>query len=96
MNGSVSTGDTARNNGIKLQQGRFKLCIRKSFLTVKAVKCWTRLPREAMEAPSLKVFKCRLSRYFSGIVWKGMSSGWTKRSIETPRTCFSVILYIVL
>ncbi|KFR03233.1 hypothetical protein N306_07300, partial [Opisthocomus hoazin] len=47
-------------NGSKLQEGRFRLDIRKKFFTMSMVKHWNRLPREAVDAPSLEVFKARL------------------------------------
>uniref|UniRef100_A0A674KD07 Ankyrin repeat domain 35 n=1 Tax=Terrapene triunguis TaxID=2587831 RepID=A0A674KD07_9SAUR len=57
-----------RSNGLKLQQGRSRLDIRKKFLTVRVVKHWNKLPREVVESPSLELFKSRLDKCLSGMV----------------------------
>ena len=43
--------DNGRRNGFKLKEGR-NLDIRRKFFTMGVVKCWNRLPREAVYAPS--------------------------------------------
>ncbi|KFQ33712.1 hypothetical protein N332_06842, partial [Mesitornis unicolor] len=55
-------------NGFKLEDGRFRLEIRKKFFTVRVVRHWHRLPREAVDAPSLEVFKARLDRALGNLV----------------------------
>ncbi|KFR10444.1 hypothetical protein N306_14324, partial [Opisthocomus hoazin] len=55
-------------NGCKLKKGRFRLAIRKKFFTKRVVKHWNRLPREAVDAPSLEVFKARLDGALSNLV----------------------------
>ncbi|KFO80641.1 hypothetical protein N303_04583, partial [Cuculus canorus] len=47
-------------NAYKLERGRFRLDMRKNFFTMRVVRHWNRLPREAMDAPSLEMFKARL------------------------------------
>jgi len=65
--------DRTRWNGFKLKEGRFRLGIRKKFFTMRVVEHWHRLPREAVDAPSLEAFKTRLDRALSNLVWWKMS-----------------------
>jgi len=58
-----------RGNGFILEEGRFRLDIRKKFFTMRVVRHWHRLPREGVDAPSLEVFKVRLDRPLSKVVW---------------------------
>ena len=62
----VDSGRT-RENGFKLRQGRFRLDIRK-FFTQRVVTHWNRLPKEAVDAPSMEAFKARLDVALGSLV----------------------------
>jgi len=58
-----------RSNGFKPKEDRFRLDIRQKFFTMRVIKHWNRLPREAADVPSLEVFKARLDGALSNLVW---------------------------
>jgi len=60
--------DRTRGDCSKLNEGRFGLDIRNQFFTMRMVKHWNMLPREAVDAPSLGLFKARLDRALSNLV----------------------------
>jgi len=51
---------------MRLQQGCLRLNIRRNFFTQRVVTHWNRLPKEAVDAPSLEAFKA----------WAAWSAGW--------------------
>ncbi|KGL84927.1 hypothetical protein N309_03528, partial [Tinamus guttatus] len=44
-------------NRYKLKHRKFHLQVRKNFFPVRVTEPWNRLPREAVEPPSLEIFK---------------------------------------
>ncbi|KAF7241586.1 putative UDP-sugar transporter protein SLC35A5 [Varanus komodoensis] len=55
------------NNQVKLWQPRFRLDIRKSFLTVSAIGQWDQLLGEVVGSPTLEAFKKKLDSHLSGM-----------------------------
>ena len=45
-----------------MKDRRFRLDITGKFFTTRVVRCWNRLPGEAVDAPSLEMFKAKLDR----------------------------------
>ena len=51
-----------------MREGRFRLDVRGKFFTMRVVRCWHRLPRQVVDAPSLEVFKARLDGALGSLV----------------------------
>ena len=50
-------------------EGRFRLDIRRNFFTQGVVRCWIKLPREAVDAPSLEALRVRLDGILGSLSW---------------------------
>jgi len=59
-----------RGNCFKWRKGRFRADIRRKFFTQRVVRHWHRLPREAVNVPSLGDFKARLDRALDSLSWQ--------------------------
>lgn len=57
------------SNSFKQKCGRFRLDIQKKFFTMRLVRHWKRLSREAVDAQSLEVFQVRLDGALSKLVY---------------------------
>ena len=60
-------GRRMRNNRCKMEQQSFRPGIWSNFFTVRAVKQWSRLPREIVQSTSLEVFKTLLDKALSNL-----------------------------
>ncbi|CAM5107583.1 unnamed protein product [Eretmochelys imbricata] len=64
----LGTNVDTRTNGYKLATRKFRLEIRRRFLTIRGVKFWNSLPREAGGAKDLSGFKIKLDKFMEEMV----------------------------
>ena len=57
-----------KGNGFKLKEERFGFDVRGKLVTERVVRCCNRLPREAVDALSLEVFKTRLDGALGNLI----------------------------
>jgi len=65
---SVVPSDRTRDNGHKLKYRKFHLNTRKNFFHLRVTEHWNRFPREAVESPSLEIFKPCLNDVFCSLL----------------------------
>lgn len=63
----LNLGKYIKGNAFKLV-GRFRLDIEKKFFMVTLMRHWDMLPREAVGAPTMEMFKVRLNEALSNLV----------------------------
>jgi len=86
---SVVPSDRTRRNGHKLKQRKLQLNTRKNFFPLRVTEPWPRLPREAVESPSLEIFQTRLDAVLCSLLWvtllgQGVGLGDPQRSLPNP------------
>ena len=68
---------------------KFHLKMRKNFFPLRVTEPWPRLPREAVESPSLEIFQTRLDAVLRSLLWvtllgQGVGLGDPQRSLPSP------------
>jgi len=65
---SVVRSDRTRGNGHKLKQRKLQMKMRKNFFPLRVTEPWPRLPRGAVESPSLEIFKTCLDKVLCSLL----------------------------
>ena len=80
----VVPSDRTRGNGHKLEQRKLQLNPRNNFFTLRVPEPWPRLPREAVESPSLEIFQPRLDAVLCSLLWVALlGQGDPQRALPT-------------
>ena len=65
----VLCSNKTNGNRHKLEHKMIHMDKRKSFFILRVPEHWSRLPREAVESPSLKIFKTCLNAFLCNLLW---------------------------
>ena len=63
-----SDNDSTRENCSKLNEGRFRLEVRRKLFTQRELRYWNRLLRDLRDAPSLELIKSRLDEALGNLI----------------------------
>ena len=68
---------STRGHSLKIRGSRFRTELRRNFFTQRVVNLWNSLPSEAVEAPSLNIFKKKIDSFLKnkGIKGYGVRAG---------------------
>lgn len=84
---SILRSDRMKGNELKLQQGRFRLGMRRNF-TERFLKAWNRLPREVLESPFpggvSKRQKCAVEGHGLASTLVELKNDWTPSQGSCP------------
>jgi len=85
----VVPSNRTRDNRHKLKPGKFQLNPRKNFFPLRVTEPWPRLPRGAVESPSLEMFQICLDMVLCSLLWvtllrQGVGLDDPQRSLPTP------------
>ena len=77
---SLGSSNRTRGNGHRLQHRQFYLNMRKNFFPLRVTELWNRLPREAVQCPSLETFKTHLDKTLCNQLSVNLllAGGWTR------------------
>jgi len=64
----VVPSDKTRGNGDKQKHRKFQLSVRKNYFTLRVTEHWNRLPRGAVESPSVEIFKTCLDKVLCSLL----------------------------